>query len=235
MSGQLRGPPAQSGFGSRITLPLAFPRRHPPESRERRPQVPGRDRGLHDQRRAARGPGSRDRLTQPRAVSGSPGFGRRGPRPPAAREAEEREGRSSGSQAAGRPGRPARIPLQGARTHLARVSLHGTRTVPASSREFPPPPQRASSPHGRRVPAPAAHGGARGRGRARSDVSQGQSGAGSGSWAEAGTSGGCARARKRAGVAIREPRAWALRRRSGSGELDRQQSPGSFGNFKRGG
>lgn len=145
-SGQLRGPPAQRGFGSPITLPLTFPRRHPPESRERAPQVPGWDRGVQDQRRAARGLGSRDRLTQLRAVSGSPGFGRRGPRPPASREAEEREGRNSGSQAAGRPGRPTRIPQQGARTHLARVSLHGTRTVPASSREFPPPPQRASSP-----------------------------------------------------------------------------------------
>lgn len=150
--GQLRGPPAQGGFGSRITLPLPFPWRHPPESRERPPQVTGWDRGVHDQRRAARGLGSRDRLTQPRAVSGSPGFGRRGP---GLRRPGKQKNVRAGTLAPGPrgwPGRPTPIPPQGARTHLARVALHGNaefRPPVGNSRPLPsapPPPTAAAYP-----------------------------------------------------------------------------------------
>lgn len=160
--GQLRGPLAQGGFGSRITLPLPFPRRHPPESRERPPQVTGWDRGVHDQRRAARGLRSRDRLTRPRAVSGSPGFGRRGPRPPASREAEERQGRNSGSQAAGEAwashpdpaaGSP-HSPREGLTTwHPHSSGLQPGIPAPSPARLLPPRPPRTRPRCQRRRPA----------------------------------------------------------------------------------
>lgn len=139
-------------FGCWIALPPRFPAPSSTKAESDCFRPPDGTPRRGPKKRGPRGLGSRNRLTQPRAVSGSPGSARQGPRPPA-----------SGSRRMGEPGlwllgpggpggRPGCCPGQPALTSRGSLYSSSAKFRPGVGNSRPLP--IAPAPHSRSVPVP---------------------------------------------------------------------------------